>query len=229
MPAYTLDEIKSKAAGRWPDIINRVAGIPDDYLTIKHGPCPKCGGNDRFRVFNDFRETGGCVCSKCDQKLADGFETIRWYLGVDFPAALAKVAEHLGVEVARSSRKSRRQIGRNPVAPSKPRKDRIDKERSRDQLKHLTPIEWDQVQVAIWCLKKKPLTPEAVKRSGGMVARYKDQMTVIAIPVSGEDNWIVYNITGGKLPAGKKEEREWIKVKNLTRNPGLAGMKKNNT
>lgn len=229
MPTYSLDEIKFKASGRWPEIINRIAGIPDDYLTVKHGPCPKCGGNDRWRTFNDFKETGGCVCSTCGVKLADGFEVIQWFCGVDFSEALKRVANHLGVSVAKTPRNGLKPNGRCPsLAPRRANKN--DEAKAKEQLNQLEPLPWNEMLVAIWCTKKKPLTPAAVKQAGGIVARYKGQLTVVAIPVSCDGdriNWIIYNITGGLLPAGKKEEREWIKVKNLTKYPGLAGIKNN--
>jgi len=34
----------------------------------KNGPCPKCGGKDRARCFDDFNETGGVYCNQCAQK-----------------------------------------------------------------------------------------------------------------------------------------------------------------
>lgn len=90
-------EVKSAAAGRWRDIIASV-GIGGEFLGGEHGPCPKCGGRDRWRVFDDFDATGGAYCNQCGQNLGDGFALIQWWSGCDFPAAVNRVAEYLGVE-----------------------------------------------------------------------------------------------------------------------------------
>ena len=58
MAKYSVSDIKTAAHGSWSAVIERVAGIGDDYLTEDHGPCPKCGGSDRWRVFGDFDFTG---------------------------------------------------------------------------------------------------------------------------------------------------------------------------
>lgn len=225
MPRVELEDVKNQATGRWPEIINRIAGIPDDYLTNRHMPCPKCGGTDRWRAYKNFAQTGGCRCNKCGPELADGFAVISWYCGVSFSASLEKVAQYLGVQPSKI--RSPRGIparGRNPIARSASRPKPIGEPDKKDDLE---PIEWNEMLVAIWCLKKKPVTPAAIQLAGGYLARYRNQLTVIVIPVIGEEskpvNWIIYNLTGAKLPAGTKENREWIKVKNLNKNPGLAG------
>lgn len=51
-----------RALGRWPEILS-AAGVPDEYLSKRHGPCPFCGGRDRFR-FAD-KGKGLWVCSGC--------------------------------------------------------------------------------------------------------------------------------------------------------------------
>ena len=45
----------SRCQGRWRTILSEV-GIPASALTGKNGPCPICGGKDRFRF--DDKETG---------------------------------------------------------------------------------------------------------------------------------------------------------------------------
>ncbi len=37
------------ARGHWPDILVRF-GIDESYLRNRHGPCPLCGGRDRFTI-----------------------------------------------------------------------------------------------------------------------------------------------------------------------------------
>jgi hypothetical protein len=48
------------------------------------GPCPKCGGTDRFYVQADF-----FACRGCHEKRGDAIEFMQWLHGVDFRAAVA--------------------------------------------------------------------------------------------------------------------------------------------
>ena len=38
-----------RARGRWREILPRL-GLEPQFLVKKHGPCPLCGGKDRFRT-----------------------------------------------------------------------------------------------------------------------------------------------------------------------------------
>ena len=49
-----------RARGRWKEILPRL-GIEPGFLVNKHGPCPLCGGKDRFR-FDDIDGSGSYFC-----------------------------------------------------------------------------------------------------------------------------------------------------------------------
>ena len=49
--------------GRWQHLLPRL-GVPESFLTGKHGPCPICGGKDRFR-FDDKDGFGTWICNQC--------------------------------------------------------------------------------------------------------------------------------------------------------------------
>jgi putative DNA primase/helicase len=55
-------QISERAHGRWRSILLAL-GFDKAFLTGKHGPCPICGGDDRFR-FDDKGE-GSWICNKC--------------------------------------------------------------------------------------------------------------------------------------------------------------------
>ncbi len=206
-PRLDVNDIKSAARGHWATILNRVAHISDDYITTDHVPCPRCGGTKPWRVYDDFAETGGALCNHCG-KWGDGFGVIGWFLGVKFEEALALVADHLGIK---PSDKPKRLPG---VKISRPRIIKAIETKASD----IAPIAWNDMQVALWCRTKKPITPDALKACGAYVARYKGKYTVIAIPCG--KNWTLYNITGGTLPGA---EKEWVKVKNVNKYPGWMG------
>src|SRR4051794_33174922 len=52
-----------RARGRWREILPQL-GIDSRFLVNKHGPCPLCGGRDRFR-FDDKDGTGSYYCNQC--------------------------------------------------------------------------------------------------------------------------------------------------------------------
>jgi putative DNA primase/helicase len=75
------------AVGKWPGILVAL-GVDDKFLGRKHGPCPFCGGSDRFR-FDDKNGTGSFFCSQCGA--GGGMEFVMRFLGVQFREAAAEV------------------------------------------------------------------------------------------------------------------------------------------
>lgn len=78
------------ASGRWRDIFSS-AGIPASYLSGKAGPCPLCGGRDRF-VFDDKYGHGNYFCRQCGP--SDGFGMLDKWLDCGFMDALAFVESY---------------------------------------------------------------------------------------------------------------------------------------
>ena len=52
-----------RARGRWREVLMHF-GIDEKYLHNRHGPCPLCGGKDRFR-FDDRHGSGSYFCNQC--------------------------------------------------------------------------------------------------------------------------------------------------------------------
>lgn len=59
---YTTD-IYDLARGRWVEVLTEL-GVPAKCLQDKHGPCPVCGGKDRFR-FDNIDGNGTSFCNQC--------------------------------------------------------------------------------------------------------------------------------------------------------------------
>ena len=51
-----------RARGRWREVLMHF-GIDEKYLHNRHGPCPLCGGKDRFR-FDDRHGSGSYFCNE---------------------------------------------------------------------------------------------------------------------------------------------------------------------
>ncbi|MCX7396772.1 MAG: AAA family ATPase [Planctomycetales bacterium] len=100
--SYKADDIKRQAAGRWVSILESVCGLSAHELNPRvNGPCPKCGGTDRFRALNDVAETGALFCNQCHNKnttpkSGDGFAAIQWLRNCTFSGALKLAAEAFG-------------------------------------------------------------------------------------------------------------------------------------
>lgn len=57
-----VSDVAAAAIGHWPDLLAAV-GI-DTPRRGKHGPCPTCGGKDRFRL-DDKGGRGTWICNQC--------------------------------------------------------------------------------------------------------------------------------------------------------------------
>lgn len=75
-----LKDIHELSNGRWRLILTD-AGIDEKYLVNHHGPCPCCGGKDRFR-FDDKGGRGTFFCSNC--RAGDGFKLLELTQGWAF-------------------------------------------------------------------------------------------------------------------------------------------------
>ena len=79
--------IVDDAVGRWPMILRQM-GVDDSFLTGKHGPCPVCGGKDRFR-FTDYEQRGMWICNQHGS--GDGWNLLEDVCGLSFKEACREV------------------------------------------------------------------------------------------------------------------------------------------
>lgn len=86
------EDVVARAAGRWPGIL-RALGIEEPALSGKHGPCPMCGGTDRFR-FDDKEGRGTYYCSGCGA--GDGLALAMGITGKGFNEMLEEVNQLAG-------------------------------------------------------------------------------------------------------------------------------------
>ena len=78
----------------WPSVLEAL-GIEGAALNPKkHGPCPACGGTDRFRV-TYYADRGGFYCSQCGP--GDGFTLLTRVYGWTFSEARMRVMEAAGL------------------------------------------------------------------------------------------------------------------------------------
>lgn len=99
--AFPTDQVKLYSQNRWAAILRDVGRISSDYLTGRHGPCPVCGGKDRFR-FDDKDGLGTWICNQCGA--GDGFRLLQLCTGMSFSKVLNNVSQYLGIASGGASR-----------------------------------------------------------------------------------------------------------------------------
>lgn len=82
------------ARGRWHAILPAL-GISSKFLTNKHGPCPICGGKDRFR-YDDKGGNGTYFCGNVSCGPGNGVDLVMKFLKLDFREARDRIAEAAG-------------------------------------------------------------------------------------------------------------------------------------
>ncbi|MBL8432315.1 MAG: toprim domain-containing protein [Dechloromonas sp.] len=84
--------VRDVALGKWPGLL-RGFGLTERQLSGKHGPCPVCGGTDRFR-FDNKDGRGTFFCSHCGS--GDGFALLGLVKGWTFKEAAWEVEQVAG-------------------------------------------------------------------------------------------------------------------------------------
>lgn len=99
----SLEKTTEAARGKWRGVLLHF-GVDPKFLEDRHGPCPVCGGKDRFR-FDDKDGNGSSFCSQCGAK--SGMHLLMDLKGWTFPDAAREVDKILGVvqvEAAKAER-----------------------------------------------------------------------------------------------------------------------------
>ena len=88
--------LKDFARGRWDAIFRSLAPQLGEAMDANgsHVPSPVSGGKDRFRLFSDWKETGGSV-SNAEGTFTDGLATLMYVNGWNFGEAVKQLARFL--------------------------------------------------------------------------------------------------------------------------------------
>lgn len=86
-----MPNVREIAHGKWPGIL-KALGIDDKFLRNQHGPCPLCGGKDRYRFDDkDGRGTYYCSCGA-----GDGVQLVMLFKNLDFKNAAMQIEQAAG-------------------------------------------------------------------------------------------------------------------------------------
>jgi putative DNA primase/helicase len=86
------EPIRERMAGRWHGVLPML-GVSESFLANKHGPCPMCGGKDRWR-FDDRDGHGTWICNQCGA--GDGVSLVMKAKGWDFKTAAEEIEKLMG-------------------------------------------------------------------------------------------------------------------------------------
>ena len=148
-------DVRQIAQGRWRSILT-VLGMPERALSGKHGPCPMCGGKDRFR-FDDREGRGTYFCSGCGA--GDGVQLAMGITGLSFRDVAREVERIAGT-----------------VRPTAARSERTDEDKLaalRRAFKESRPIERDDESCRYLAGRGFRLydLPESIRTHPGMAYR----------------------------------------------------------
>lgn len=91
MSGKLVSQVAAAAVGRWADIFPLVeVDIPEGR---RHGPCPACGGKDRFRM-DDKNGRGDWICNQCGS--GDGLDLVRRVHNISVLDAARRVGDVIG-------------------------------------------------------------------------------------------------------------------------------------
>ena len=115
MNQLDADTIHKHAREKWQVILSNL-GIAVSTNPKQHGPCPKCGGKDRFR-FDDKDGRGTWYCNQCEPHSGDGLQLVRNIRGCSFREALELVAGVLGIAALDTRKEATPKAKTRPTPP----------------------------------------------------------------------------------------------------------------
>lgn len=229
----TLDtaQLKALARGNWANIFQTILGWSSQQTSGQHGPCPGCGGRDRFR-FTNMDGDGSAFCNQCLRDGGDGLAVLGHFGKCSFVEAKQKVAAYLRIDPS--------QFVSSPVASSAPAPSVEPVAYSHERVK-IKPL--NLTLAALWASNKPPITVEALQRLEAKSATYRtgrQSYECIALPIWGKNynskdvqpvGWILYNAMGHDLVQYRLINDEWTPSLSKTvlapgSQPGILGDRK---
>lgn len=154
-------ELRVQCQHRWRNILP-LFGVETSFLSGKHGPCPVCGGKDRFR-FDDRNGEGSWYCNGCEPHAGSGVDLVMNMTGMTFVEAAAAIREKLGEA---------------PVAPPEPQDQQLTERDARTLSSELwrsgVPIEGTEADTYLALRGIKGPFPDAL--------RYCERTKITGIP-----------------------------------------------
>lgn len=121
-----VSDVAAAACGHWPELL---AGIGIDVPRRgKHGPCPACGGKDRFRL-DDKEGRGTWICNQCGN--GDGLDLLVRVTGKSTKEAAELLAPLVGLSAGGLDPAERERIQRQQQAKTEQERQRAEQQRQK--------------------------------------------------------------------------------------------------
>ncbi|MFM5301832.1 DUF927 domain-containing protein [Aeromonas caviae] len=124
--ATFVSDVTSAASGRWPELLATV-GV-DIPRRGKHGPCPVCGGKDRFRL-DDKGGRGTWICNQCGA--GDGLDLVGKVTGKPPKEAAELLAPLVGLSAGGLDPAERERIHQQQQAKAEQERQRVAQQRQK--------------------------------------------------------------------------------------------------
>ncbi|WP_270804414.1 DUF927 domain-containing protein [Aeromonas sp. QDB66] len=121
-----VSDVVAAACGNWPELLAAV-GI-DTPSRGKHGPCPVCGGSDRFRL-DDKGGRGTWICNQCGA--GDGLDLVGKVTGKSAKEAAELVAPLVGLSAGGLDPAERERIHQQQHAKAEQERKRGEQQRQK--------------------------------------------------------------------------------------------------
>nr|WP_231867090.1 DUF927 domain-containing protein [Aeromonas enteropelogenes] len=201
-----VSDVVAAAAGHWPDLLAAV-GI-DIPRRGKHGPCPACGGKDRFRL-DDKGGRGTWICSQCGN--GDGLDLVGRVTGRQPKEAAELIASLVGLSDSGLDHAARKQLHQQQQARAEQEHKQAEQQR-RKAARRATSISADIKQGISPYLERKALSglPMPLTQRVIAVGELTYQPGSLVVPLWDEAGGLVnvqlINTDGDKryLPGGQK-------------------------
>ncbi|MBL0644425.1 DUF927 domain-containing protein [Aeromonas veronii] len=201
-----VSDVVAAAAGHWPDVL---AGLGIDIPRRgKHGPCPVCGGKDRFRL-DDKTGRGTWICNQCGN--GDGLDLVGKVTGRQPKEAAELIAPLVGLSDSGLDHAAREQLHQQQQARAEQEHKQAEQQRSK-AARRATSISADIKQGVSPYLERKALSGLSMPLTQRVIAvgELTYQPGSLVVPLWDEAGGLVnvqlINTEGDKryLPGGQK-------------------------
>lgn len=198
---YSAQDVRDAARGRWEDVLARF-GVRVELLNRRHGPCPGCGGNDRFR-FDDKNGEGTFICSQGGggNLAGDGIALLVHVLQCEWKEAVQKIGEvllppdrkHRGQRVVMETG-----VARAPEREKAPKRPPFDLTKLRDYTRSTPPITRE------WLKGRSPLPVDRLSLVDVFEALYRTGECVLVFQNEYSQGDFLYQVGRGSFRLAKE-------------------------
>lgn len=205
---YDAREVTAAARDRWPDVLSRL-GVDAGLLRNTHGPCPGCGGKDRFR-FDDKEGSGSFICSQGGGGNLAGYgtELLMHVNGWEWKKAVNELGAALGLQPKHGQRREDASTALNAGVAAEPRaekakgKPEIDMERVQDFIRGTPAVDEG------WLRRRSPVDVAKVESGDFLNALFQQGERVLIFTEEhsqGNFLWVAGKPHAELLPCAEKE------------------------